>query len=100
MRQGPQLEAQYQSKDTGSITPLQSRKLKYKSLAENYHFTPIAIETFGSWGPESLTFIKEVGRQIQETRIRKKGVQKLFLKLVLICCQKRVVKTFLHTNTF
>ena len=39
---------------------------KYIDLTNNYLFTPIAIETYGSWGPESLKFIKEVGRKIQE----------------------------------
>ena len=61
------MEAQYQSKDIGSITPLQSRKLKYKSLAENYHFTPIAIETFGAWRTESHKIIKEIGKKVMET---------------------------------
>ena len=39
---------------------------KHRDLKDNYLFTPIAIETFGSFGPESLRFIKEVGKKIQE----------------------------------
>ena len=31
-----------------------------------YHFIPIAIETFGTWGKEGLKFIKEVGRKITQ----------------------------------
>ena len=39
---------------------------KYKDLENNYHFIPLAVETFGSWGPEGLKFVKEVGEKIQE----------------------------------
>ena len=35
-------------------------------MKHNYLFKPIAIETFGSFGPESLNFIKELGERIQE----------------------------------
>lgn len=34
---------------------------------ENYHFTPIAIETFGAWGTESHKIIKEIGKKVMET---------------------------------
>ena len=32
----------------------------------NYIFVPIAVETFGSWGPRGLKFIKEIGSKIKE----------------------------------
>ena len=32
----------------------------------DYIFVPIAVETFGSWGPKGLKFIKEIGKKIQE----------------------------------
>ena len=54
---------------------------KYKDLKDNYLFTPIAIETFGSWGPESLKFIKEVGRKIQENTGEKRSVSYLIQSL-------------------
>ena len=38
----------------------------YEKLLRNYIFVPIAVETFGSWGPRGLEFIKEIGRKIQE----------------------------------
>ena len=43
------------------------KKNKCKDLESNYNFIPIAVETFGSWGPESLKFIKEIGKKIQES---------------------------------
>ena len=39
---------------------------KYDRLLTNYHFIPIAIQTFGAWGKEGLKFIKEVGRKITQ----------------------------------
>ena len=38
----------------------------YEKLLRNYIFVPIAVETFGSWGPKGLKFIKEIGKKIQE----------------------------------
>ena len=32
----------------------------------NYHFIPIAIETFGAWGQEGLKFVKEIGKKITQ----------------------------------
>ena len=34
---------------------------------------PIAVETFGSWGSDSLKFIKEIGKRIQETTGEKRA---------------------------
>ena len=44
-----------------------TKKLKYKSLAQDYHFTPIAIGTYGAWGTESHKIIKEIGQNLIET---------------------------------
>ena len=38
----------------------------YEKLLRNYIFVPIAVESFGTWGPRGLKFIKEIGRKIQE----------------------------------
>ena len=35
----------------------------YDKLSRNYIFVPIAVETFGSWGPKGLKFIKEIGKE-------------------------------------
>ena len=36
---------------------------KYKDL-NNYHFVPIAAETYGAWGPQGLALLKEIGSKI------------------------------------
>ena len=32
------------------------------SLSDDYHFVPIAVETYGSWGPIGHNFIKDIGK--------------------------------------
>ena len=57
------------------------KKNKYKDLEANYWFTPIAVETFGSWGPESLKFVKEIGKKIQEATGEKRATSYLLQSL-------------------
>ena len=42
----------------------------YEKLLRNYIFVPIAVETFGSWGPKGLKFIKEIGKKIHKRKNR------------------------------
>ena len=42
---------------------------KYALLGSGHHFVPFAIKTSGMFGPEAMSFIKELGRRIRaETR--------------------------------
>ena len=38
---------------------------KYALLGTSHHFVPFAIETSGVFGPEAITFIKELGHRIR-----------------------------------
>jgi len=38
----------------------------YQELTKDYAFTPIAVETFGSWGQQGHSLIKEIGLILQE----------------------------------
>ena len=41
---------------------------KYRNLSADYEVIPIGVETFGSWGPNRLRLIREIGKKIaQET---------------------------------
>ena len=42
-------------------------------MAQDYHFTPIAIETYGAWGTESHKIIKEIGKKVMETTGEKRS---------------------------
>ena len=35
---------------------------KYAEIADTYHFIPVAVETTGVFGPETMSFLKELGR--------------------------------------
>ena len=37
----------------------------YTDLSRNYHFAPIASETFGAWAPMSWKFLKDLGQKIR-----------------------------------
>ena len=41
--------------------------LKYKNLSGDYFFTPIGIETFGSWGTRGHKLIKDIGKKLKES---------------------------------
>ena len=38
---------------------------KYALLGSSHYFVPIAIKTSGVFGPEAISFIKELGRRIR-----------------------------------
>ena len=44
---------------------------------------PIAVETFGGWGPEGTAFIKSLGKRIQEKTGEKRSTFFLFQSISL-----------------
>ena len=46
----------------------ESKVAKYLSLTDRFHFVPIAVETSGVLGPQSLRFLKDVGRMAARER--------------------------------
>jgi len=40
------------------------KSAKYSELSVAYTFVPVAVETFGAWGPEATSFLTELGRRI------------------------------------
>ena len=57
---------------------LKEENSKYSALAHSHSFVPIAIETSGILGPQSLSFIKDLGN-----RIRSHSGDKLSFKYLL-----------------
>ena len=41
---------------------------KYANLSQQYIFTPVALETVGSWGQEASTIVSEIGRHLEVAR--------------------------------
>ena len=54
---------------------------KYKNLAEDYHFIPIGIESFGSWGPEGHKLIRSIGKKVIEATGEKRSTSFLFQRI-------------------
>lgn len=38
----------------------------YQELSLNYIIQPVAVETLGSWGPDSLSFVRQIGQRIAD----------------------------------
>jgi hypothetical protein len=56
---------QFQSVWIGRVSSRIEKKIeKYSDIIAGVDFKPVAIETSGVWGEQSLDFIKEVGRRI------------------------------------
>ena len=36
---------------------------KYEDIRKDYYMVPIAVETFGAWGPEAASLIKSIGKK-------------------------------------
>ena len=51
---------------------------KYEEIEKDYYMVPIAVETFGAWGPESARLIKSIGKKIQDHTGEKRSTFFLF----------------------
>jgi hypothetical protein len=62
------------AKKAGSAAELREvQKAKHYKELTNYHFVPVAVETFGAWGSQGLNLIKEIGRRIQDVTGEKRA---------------------------
>ena len=58
----------------GSAAELrEDQKSKHYTELTNYHFVPVAVETFGAWGSQGLSLIKEIGAKIREVTGEKRS---------------------------
>ena len=83
LNQTIEMNVQANSKSPGKATE-RSEKAKmvlYEDLCKDFIFTPIAVETFGSWGQDGLSLIKEIGRKICNTTGEKRSSFYLFQRI-------------------
>ena len=57
------------------------KRAKYSSLGARYLFQPVAVETTGAMGPETLNFVKDLGRQISQTTGEPRSTEYLIQRL-------------------
>ena len=55
--------------------------IKKKLVNDNYYVVPIAHETMGSWAPDSLKLMKDLGSSITEATGEKRAMSFLFQSL-------------------
>ena len=59
---------------------------KYEDLKTDYHFVPVAAETFGSWGNQAKKFLEEVGNMLikktEEPRAKHFFYQRLSMAII------------------
>ena len=62
------------AKQAGSAAEIrEDQKSKHYQDLSNYHFIPIAAETYGAWGSQGLRLIKEIGKKIREVTHEKRS---------------------------
>ena len=44
---------------------------KYNNLSDKYHFVPVGVETYGGYGPQGITLVKQINEKIQEVSCEK-----------------------------
>ena len=62
---------------------------KYSNLSDNYHFVPVGVETYGTYGPQGIKLVKQIGKKIQDATCEKLSTFFLFLTKTLV---KQLVK--------
>ena len=68
----------------------------YQELTKNYIFTPIAIETLGSWGQQGHELVKEIGRKIGDVTGERRSTFYLFQRISM-AVQRANAASFLCT---
>lgn len=54
---------------------------KYQNISNQYILVPVAVETFGSWGPRGLKFIQQIGSKIEKITGDKRATSFLFQRI-------------------
>ena len=36
---------------------------KYSNLSDNYHFVPVGVETYGTYSPQGIKLVKQIGKK-------------------------------------
>ena len=79
------LHAALAAGDAGTVASHTERKTfqKYAFLSTSHHFVSIAIEASGVFGPEALSFLKELGRWIKAETKEQCSLQFLLQRIAL-----------------
>ena len=59
------------------------KKRKYATIARECMFCPVAVETFGAWGPDAQALISDIGKRITDTTGERRATSFLKQRLSL-----------------
>ena len=51
---------------------------KYEEIQKDYYMVPVAVETFGAWGPEGISLVQTIGKKLQDLTGEKRSTFFLF----------------------
>ena len=57
------------------------KRRRYADISRRYLFRPVAVETSGALGPDSLSFLKELGRRIVRTTGDRRDMERLMQRI-------------------
>ena len=88
------LYAALTAREAGAVASQAERKTvqKYALLSTSHHFISIAIEAPGVFGPEALSFLKELGRRMKAKTKEQCSLQFLLQGIAL----SELLKSNLH----
>ena len=68
------------SLEAGKTSDMAEKKkiLKYRHLANNFYFIPIGTETLGTFGPEAIKFLEDLGHKLNLINCEKRSKSFLF----------------------
>ena len=74
---------QISSREAGAVAAEAEgrKKLKYSSLNSSYFFMPVAVETLGVIGPDSLAFLHDLASRIRMATMEPLALQYLLQRL-------------------
>ena len=75
-----------------------SKTLKYAHLNSTHHFVPVAVETSGVFGPEDMTFVRELGHRVRAVTGEPRSLQFL-LQGTAVAIQRGNVAAVLGTSS-
>ena len=76
------------AKEACSAAVVRERKKveNYSNLLDSYHFVPVGAETYGAFGPQGLTLLKQIGKKIQSVTVEKRSTY-FFLQSISMAIQ-------------
>ena len=71
------------------VARTESLNKKYTDLVQTHEFTPIAVETSGVFGPQTLAFVRELGKRMKSHTVEERSMQYLVQRLSIAIQQAK-----------